>query len=339
MIFAPHQPSWVGRTVRAAVALVLAATVVACSGSSNDEPEGGADTGPVEEATTVTVEHALGTTEVPTDAARIVSAGVSIAGHLLAIDAPVTATAGAAPGPLTDADGFFIQWADRATEQGIEPLAGPAPNVEEILAAEPDLVVASAVGADALSADAYEELSTVVPTIAFDVTTTPWAELVTELGRALDRADRAEAVVADFDALVAETAPTLDTSHPVVAFTANPDGYGVFTPASAHGQLLAALGLEVVDLGADGSASAVEEDRADVDPIALERVDLFGDATLLFVLADQAAMEDAIERSPVLATTPGATEGRTVALGFDSFRLDPFSATHVVEVLAEALAA
>lgn len=50
---------------------------------------------------------------------RIVSTAPSLTGILLAINAPLVASAATTPSPLTDEKGFFSQWAKVADERGV----------------------------------------------------------------------------------------------------------------------------------------------------------------------------------------------------------------------------
>ena len=82
---------------------------------------------------------------------RIVSTTPSVTGILLAINAPVIATAAAAPSRLTDAKGFFRQWAEVADQRAVQVLY---PNLqfdlEAVIGWAPDLLVVSATGADSV---------------------------------------------------------------------------------------------------------------------------------------------------------------------------------------------
>ncbi|MCR3806229.1 hypothetical protein K3Z85_29415, partial [Pseudomonas aeruginosa] len=83
--------------------------------------------------------------------ARIVSTTPSVTGILLAMDAPLVASAATTPSRLTDAKGFFSQWAKVADQRGVEVLYRNLRfDIEAVIAQDPDLLVASATGADYL---------------------------------------------------------------------------------------------------------------------------------------------------------------------------------------------
>ena len=289
----------------------------------------------------VVIEHALGSTEIPNEAMVVVSASGTLTGHLLAIDVPVAAAQVLSPqSPLTDENGFMLQWADAALSAGIEAIPGPEVNIEAIAAVNPDLIVGNSFGGDAITEDVYGLLSQIAPTLALDHSGLQWQELAEILARATGRQEEANAEIAAFDARIAELAAEIDSPYPVVAGVITARGVNVFTPVSSHGKLLASLGLDVVDVeggnleGEQGAAT-----RADVVSVSPELIpDLFGDATILFVFGTQADIEQALELYPTIELTPAAAEGRLVPLGPESFRLDRYSAALTAERLAEALA-
>lgn len=281
----------------------------------------------------------MGTTDVPARPERVVSASVTMTGHLLAVGAPVVATMTTAPGPLTDEGGFFRQWSEVAQEDGVDPIPGPEIDVEAIAVAEPDLIVASAFGSDAVDENLYDTLDAIAPTLVFDHTAMSWQDLTLTLGEVTGRDEAAAEAIAAYDEVVAASLPNIDTSRPVTAFTIPGDGtLNVFTPESAHGKLLAALGLEIS--GVEGAATGLQggDERTDVVAVAEEGVQpTLGDSTLLVVLADQAALDQALSDSPLLASVPAIDEGRVHALGPESFRLDRYSAELIVRRLAEEM--
>ena len=108
--------------VRYGSALVAAAALAltACGGSSTEDA--GSSASPSTEQSSsasfpLTFENADGTTtEIPAQPERIVSTAVTLTGGLLSFDAPVIASGAAANGK------FFAQWADVATQHGVETL-------------------------------------------------------------------------------------------------------------------------------------------------------------------------------------------------------------------------
>jgi iron complex transport system substrate-binding protein len=323
------------------VALVLAAC--GDDGTSDDDSADATTTTAVEEGAEsewpVEIEHAYGTTTIEQQPESVASASVSMTGHLLAVDAPVVASMATSPdSPIADDNGFFIQWSEAASDAGVEAIPGPAINVEAIAAAQPDLIIGSAVGGDAVDEQTYELLNAIAPTIVIDHSGSTWQDLTVIMGEATGNQQEASDAIAAFDDLVDETAEGVDTTFEVSAFVYNPDGVNVFTPESAHGQLLESLGYTVHEVPEDvvgDSNLQGSSQRQDVVAISLENTGpAFGDSTLFFVLADDEAMEGYIAGDSVLAAVPAVGDERAFALGPESFRLDWFSATDVVETIA-----
>lgn len=311
----------------------MGAVVVALAGCSGGQPA--APTAP-EPAATSTVTHALGETEVPADPQRVVSASLTMAGPLLALDVPVIGSATTQPSRITDQNGFFLSWADVAVERGVKPLGGPIPSVEAILGERPDLIVGSAVGADAVTPELYAQLSAVAPTVVYDHSAASWQELEATLAAATGREDAARAGAAEFEQVAAELPAGFDRSRPAVVMTVTQDGYNVFTAESAQGKFLASLGVSLADLGdAAEGAGAGGGARRDVVKVVPENAGAFGDASLYFVNAEDADVAGYAQQ-PVLRSLPAFAEGRAFALGPESFRLDRFSAAKVLDRIAAA---
>ncbi|MDK4289052.1 ABC transporter substrate-binding protein [Corynebacterium pseudodiphtheriticum] len=122
--------------------------------------------------------------EITEQPKNIVSTSVTLTGSLLAMDAPIKATGGAAAGGLADEQGFFLQWADEAAEQGVESLYNLEVDVEAIAAQDPDMIVVSASGQDSAVAE-YDKLSAIgVPVVVVDYSDQGWDEIMSLLAEA-----------------------------------------------------------------------------------------------------------------------------------------------------------
>ncbi|MFP4148712.1 MAG: Fe2+-enterobactin ABC transporter substrate-binding protein [Nitriliruptoraceae bacterium] len=347
----------------ASVPVLLATLLVACSGSepmdsttdqASDQADAVEEQGSAEQTGEETaeehesegedgpriVEHEFGTTEVPADPQRIVSASVTLTGHLLALEVPVIASATTAPSPIAADDGFLLQWADVARDRGVDVLpGGQEVDLEAIADIEPDLIVGSAFGGDAVTPETYELLSDIAPTIVYDASGRSWQDLLTTMAEAVGGQQAAEGRIADFAELATEVAASVAPEHPVVAFTAPPDSnLNVFTPMSAHGRLLADLGFELTEVdGADAGLQGGGE-RSDVTQVSPEQAsDAFGESTVLVVFAPVGPADDVMARLPTVDALPGPEQGRVLGLGFTSFRIDPYSAFTTAETIRDEL--
>ncbi|GAB2935247.1 Fe2+-enterobactin ABC transporter substrate-binding protein [Micromonospora polyrhachis] len=317
-----------------AAAAVVAVTALAGCGSDTDEP---ADNG-TDKARSVT--HDAGTTEnVPAKPKRIVSLSVTLTGHLLALDAPVVATQ-VAPGPFSDKTGYFLQWSDVAKQRNVEVVyAGAEPNLEKVVEAKPDLIIGAASGADS-TAKFYDQLKGIAPTLIYRYDNISWQDLTSKLGEAIGLADKAKEVLGKFDAQVTAVkgkikVPTQD----VAPLRNNGTQIVIFTKESAQGKLLATLGLKVREVPKNFSADGPEGgNRNDVVTVAQENLGpALADSSVFFVghNAEQIATAKA---APLWKSLPAVTENRAYDLGLDSFRMDYFSASAVLERIEKTFA-
>lgn len=111
------------RRMTLAVSAVVASAALALSGCSSTSSDTTSSASSDTASWPLTVTDDAGH-EVTLDSQpeRIVNTAVSVTGTLLAIDAPVVASAAASVSDITDDKGFFSQWAGVADERGVEVL-------------------------------------------------------------------------------------------------------------------------------------------------------------------------------------------------------------------------
>lgn len=204
--------------------LVITSLALALGACSSTEPEASESAAATNSASAASwprvIEHDAGSTTIDAEPMVIVSTSISLTGSILAIDAPLVASAATTVGALTDDKGFFTQWATVADERGVEVLY---PNLELDMEAietfEPDLIIGSTVGGDS-TLEAYDQLSEIAPTILLDYGSKPWTDLTTTLGEATGLEDNAAAVLADSDGYLAKEAS--EVSAPKVTRRSSP---------------------------------------------------------------------------------------------------------------------
>ncbi|UOR00343.1 Fe2+-enterobactin ABC transporter substrate-binding protein [Leucobacter allii] len=322
------------RALTAAGAVALLA-LTGCSSSGGADAETGGETPASAEGWPRTIVHDAGETEIPDEPLTIVSTSVTLTGSLLAIDAPVTASAATGVGPITDDQGFFRQWADVAADRGVEVLYPDLTlDLEAVELAEPDLIVGSSIGADA-TAEAYDQLSEIAPTIMIDYGTHDWREILDQLGEATGHEAEAGRTLDDFDAWVAEQAADLEpVAGPVTALSYNgADPSMIFEPNSSQAELLTALGFEY----AGAPDEVVAEHRSDASSVTPENLPTaLGDKSALFMVSIERDGVDGVTSDPLLANARAVADDTVVPLGATSFRIDPYSARLLVEAVVEA---
>lgn len=322
----------------AAVTSLAIAGILALAGCGSDSTPSSDPTSdspaPTEEATTPAAEqewprtftNADGTTtEIPAQPERIFSTSVSVTGTLLAIDAPVVASGSAGNGT------YFPQWADVAEERGVEN-AWPAGAVdpEAVIAASPDLIIVSVSGADS-AVDQIAEFQRTAPTIVVDYGNQTWQELATELGEAAGIEDQVEALISSFDDSVSEAAEAItvpEGTANIISFNGAGESNPIARVGGPHAELLASLGFTVEDPDTDWHTQ--DNVRADFVWAPYEKlVELTSQTT--FILSADDADAQGFANDPVMANVPSVQAGQVYGLGANSFRIDYFSSTEIVD--------
>lgn len=265
------------------------------------------------------------TTEIPEQPQAIVSTSVSVTGTLLAFGAPVVASGAGATGD------FFAQWAEVANERDVASLwpAGKV-DLEAVYAHEPDLVVVSSSGADSL-VDQLGELRAIAPTIVVDYGGQTWQELAETLGQATGMETEASKTVTAFDDYVQEAAAKInvpDGNANVVSFNGAGESNPVARGGSAQARLLSDLGFTVEDPNPQWNTRS--QLREDFVWTAYENLTSLT-AETTFVLSKDDAGAQAFAQDPVLANVPSVKKGQVYGLGPNSFRVDRYSATEIVD--------
>nr|WP_159229726.1 ABC transporter substrate-binding protein [Mycolicibacterium vanbaalenii] len=218
-----------------------AGAAVVIAGCGSDQPGSVADDG------SVTVPHAFGETRIPAPPTRVVSAGLTGADDLLALDVV----------PIAVTDWFggepFGVWPWALPRLGdAQPvvlyLTDGVP-IDQIAGLRPDLIVATDAGLDQ---DSYTRLSAVAPTIpqsGRDAFFEPWRDRATAIGQAVFRHDDMQALIADVDAqfaAVKEANPQFaDKQVLLLEGTMFRDSVQVQGPGWRH-EFLTQMGLTVV---------------------------------------------------------------------------------------------
>lgn len=297
---------------------VLAGGLSGCGKSADDSASHG--------KSAIRFANADGTiTDIPAIPRRILSTSASVTGTLLAIDAPLIASASAANGQ------YFPQWADVAKERGIENIwpAGDV-DIEAAIAVKPDLIVVSTGGADSALAQ-RAELAAIAPTILVDYGSQSWQDLAIRLGKATGLEKQAAARIAAFDRYVADARAKIAVPAGqvnIISYNGSGTTNPIATAAGAHGRLLAGLGFTVED--PDPAWHAAAEARGDFVWAPYEMLPRLTASTTFLLRANDARVA-AFLNDPVLANLPSVRARRIQSLGANSFRIDYYSATQIVD--------
>lgn len=178
------------------LAAVLIATLLGgCASSGNQAAAPSGDAGKEAAGGTTpatrTVKHLKGDSTIPAEPKRIAALDYRVADSLLALGITPVAT------------GSFAGTTDIPYMDG-NPLKdavnlGDAPNLEAVLAAQPDLII----GTD-VQTIAYESLTQIAPTVIVSVTPKDWQTALRELGQMLGRERQADDWIKQYTAKAEE---------------------------------------------------------------------------------------------------------------------------------------
>lgn len=329
-----------GRTfATAAVALTAVIGLAGCGDSGSDDSADSSAEASGSWPLTITDDdgHEVTLDEQPK---TIVSTAVTLTGSLLAIDAPVAASGATMPNsPVADDQGFFTQWSDVAKEKDVKALYQGDPDVEAVLAEEPDLILVSKTGQDSANA-IYDQLSDIAPTVVIDYGDKDWQEVTTQLGELTGHEDEAKKVNDEFDSRAEEIKSDIDApKQPVtgMVFNATAKGGGsgasanVWTPESAQGKLLEEVGFDLAEVPEGTTSQGEMGERSDIYEVTGENLSkaVTGESVFLFNADEKTA--EAYKENSLVKSTPAVKNDAVYAMGLDSFRLDYYSASNVLD--------
>lgn len=275
---------------------------------------------------------------------RIVSTSTTLTGSLLAVGAPVVASAATVPdiAGLSDDLGFFSQWSDEAKAAGVEKLyENAAPDLEKVIQYAPDLILVAKNSGDSVM-DSVDQLRKIAPVLVIDYSGASWQDVTRTIGEATGHEDTAADMIDDFESHLADakdkiTVPEGDTS----AFIVFGDGSGAaaLTEAAPQVQVMQELGFTMAQtpesVKGDTSMGA---DRKDIVNLSMENIQkgLPGENWVVISADDFARGE--IADNKAFNTSAAVTAGNVVYTPGETFRLDYYSATMLVDSLLESYA-
>lgn len=198
---------------------------------------------------------------------------------------------------------------------------------------DPDLLVASATGADSAAPYRAELEAQGVPTLVVDYSKHSWQELATELGRHTGLERQAQAAIQRFDAYTAEVAAAIAPPQgPVSVVGYNIAGsYSIGRQASPQARLLEALGFQVAELP---EALAGKVTRLGL-PVHLAGKPARRHRRRQRVPARRQRRRRAgVPRRPGAGQPVGGPRKRVYALGPSSFRIDYYSGRQMIDNVA-----
>lgn len=269
------------------------------------------------------------TTVIPSKPTRILSTSVTISGTLLAIDAPLAATA------LTYEGKFFSQWADIAEQREVEK-AWPAGSVdlETAYLYEPDLIVVAWRGGDS-ARDQVAEFQQIAPTIILDYTAQSWQSLALKLGEATGLEKQSQQQINEFEMYVEQSKNKLQIPEGeanIVAYFGAGATNAVALEDGVHADLLSGLGFKMETQNRQWHDNTVP--LSDFMRVHFEMLpQLKADTTFLLEAGDDTASR--FMKDPILMNLPSVKNKQVFGLGKNSFRIDMYSALEIVDEIVE----
>ncbi len=260
----------------------------------------------------VTIEHSYGATTVQAEPLRVVTWGwgnedAAIALGVVPVGIPFQSYGGGE-------DGIQPWIEDALAGLGAETPATLSntgePPFEQIMALEPDLILAVFSG---ISEEQFKRLSDIAPTIAYSgqAWSTPWQDVTRTIGKALGKAEEAEALVSQTtDWLASEIAARPELAGITFASANEYDGsIAVYAAGDARVKFLADLGLQL-----DPSVTALAPADAEFYyPLSYELFnELKGDIFVTFY-EEQSALDEWLAK-PYAQNYPVIANGGLAAL-------------------------
>lgn len=188
------------------------------------------------QASTLTLEHAQGTTTVPLHPKKVIVLNPSTLDNADALGIPVAGV----PKNSTHLPAFLAKY------QGDEYLnAGTLfePDYEALINAKPDLIIAGG-----RARDAYDKLSDIAPTIALDVDTAHFVPSLTqrteELASIFGKEAQAKALISRFQQKIDEVKGKADNAGSAMVIMINGGKMSAYTPGSRFGFVFDVLGFK-----------------------------------------------------------------------------------------------
>jgi iron complex transport system substrate-binding protein len=250
------------RTLSVLAAAPLAVVLAACGGAADAGTEADAPQSAAA-PTTVTIEDNHGSVEVPVNPERVVALDNHVFETLSSWDVPLVA----APKGIMG-DGLWPAYTD--DEAVLDVGTHREPNLESVVAAEPDLIIGGYRFSDSYDDLVAQNPDAVVIEIAPRDDEEQSGELVRQveiLGQIFDREDEAAAIVADYEQAVADATDAYDGTSTVVGLITSGGEISYSAPVSGR-----SIGTLFPTLGLQPAIEQEAEDTSHGDDISVEAI-------------------------------------------------------------------
>lgn len=312
--------------VLVALCAVLTMLIAGCS-STGDDDAGGQRV----------VKTDQGDVTIPTAPKRVVLLNYALAGYLFDLDVPVVATTPA----VTDGEHEYDDaWADEAKKNDTQflPWSNDGFDMESILDADPDLIIAGGIGFPLKHATtAYDRLSEIAPTVIVSGDLTEWRDQYKFLADdVFGQPEKYDEAVAAYDRRVAEVREAITV----------PEGESTFLTFTADGRAFvsienrglpkefASLGFRPAPLFATGKFEPYTE-GGDSFALSTEQVGQVVTQDTVFILGFNADVTsvDELRKQPIYAALPAFQQNQAYDLPFWVQRSDYDEAMRMLDIV------
>jgi len=307
------------RAASLAVAALAATALLAGCSSTDDTADAATGTPGASTSTTAvalaedgafpaTVEHAYGSTTIDTEPQRIVTIGWSAQDAVLALGkVPVGIERFTGSGIIDD----ILPWDTDYFVDATPTLLTSNPEVpfEQIMALEPDVIIAVYSG---IEQSDYDRLTEIAPTVAFPEVawSTPWQDQTTMIGAALGQPARADELVAGVaDTLAATREANPELAGKTVTYAMAGEDVIVFCPNDPRIEMLVEIGM----VPSAGTEQACAGDDASSVIVSPELVDTLDADAFILVDVDDTVL-DQLMQDYLFAGLPAVADGRVIQM-------------------------
>ncbi|MBZ4486733.1 ABC transporter substrate-binding protein [Microbacterium sp. cx-55] len=217
-----------------------------------------------------------------------------------------------------------------ARENGAEQLflAGEI-DIEAIAAAEPSIIISRGEDVEPI----YAELSAIAPILPVSTNDAgvTWQEDLRAIAELTGTENRAEEIIAEYDARLAEVKTT--HAEALAAVPVAPIGYDLEGTEVEGGRLQSVILRDLGALPSSAFAEAGTDGSLEYSPE--QTLEAFGDAGALLVFADTQEEWDAAQVDPLYAQLPAVVAGAVVRGDKMMHEGGPITAMHVLDLIDE----
>lgn len=313
------------RRAFAGSAAMLAAALAGCSSSESVDPTsssagaGGTEDGGTDDA--ITLEHAFGTTTIPSQPAVVTT--VAWANHEVPLALGVVpAGMAAATFGDDDTDGLLPWVKEKLDELGVETPAlfdeSDGIDFEGVADTAPDVILAAYSG---LTQEDYDTLSQIAPTVPFPEVAwgTSWRDMITANATGMGMADEGAALITELEGEIEEAV----AAHPAIAGknvmflthvdTTDLSEVSFYTSHDTRTMFFEDLGMVI----APSIVAASAETEEFSSTVSAENADTFLDVEIIVTYGDDSLLA-ALAADPLLSQMPAVQNGAVVNLPSDS---------------------